>query len=96
MALCGSFPPAYPSLVRLFYQNLKITGRYGDILSSCIDGHAFSVTERDIAHALGYHPSVGSFPHFPATPIVASITNEMCGDRFRKDNYTSTRRSYLP
>ena len=74
----------------------KKKGCYGDILSSSIDGHAFSVTENDIAHTLGCHPNVSGFSHFPATPIVASITNEICGGRFSKENYTITRRSYLP
>ena len=83
-------------MVRIVYQNLEIKGRYGDVLSSSIDGHDFSITEKDITHALSCHPNTGGFPHFPATPTVASITNEMCGGCFSKENYTSTRRSYLP
>ncbi|KAJ8620013.1 hypothetical protein MRB53_028542 [Persea americana] len=59
-------------------------------------GMFFSITEDDIAHALGCRTNAGGFSRFPATSTVASITNEMCGGRFSKDNYTSTRRSYLP
>ena len=64
-------------------------------MSSHLDGRVFSITKRDIANALGCHPRAGGFPNCPATPTVASITNEMCGGCFSKDNYTSTCRSYL-
>ena len=59
------------------------------------DGHDITVTEIDIAHGLGCHPNEGDFPTFPATPTVASITNEMCGGHFSNDNYTSTGHTYL-
>ncbi|KAJ8633244.1 hypothetical protein MRB53_026580 [Persea americana] len=87
----SSSPSTSPELRRAIFG-----GHYEDVLSSSIDGRDVSITEEDIAYALGCHPNAGNFPCFPNTPTVASMTNEMCGGHFRMDNYTSTRRSYLP
>ena len=98
-SLFGPFPPIYPRLVRLFYQNMYTKPNFPEVLFTTIDGFTITVTHSHIGHALHFkdvRPLSHRYTALPPGLDVTSMIQDMCAGRYTGAQPSVTRRSELP
>lgn len=99
LSVCNVIEPAYPRIVRVFYQNMYTSDEASGALLSIVDGVELAVTPASVAEILNCSVdtiNAEQFSVFTRELTIPALVIEFYEGRQDDDNRTSIRRANLP